>query len=267
MSPILTPVSKRIEWAAPKHENDTNMASVCEREVIMNVFIVKAHPEPASFSGAMAETAVETLTTAGHTVVVSDLYEMAFNPVSGRHNFTSVRDAGYFKQQIEEVHATEVDGFAPDIQVEMDKLLGCDALILLFPLWWFGLPAILKGWVDRVFAMGKIYGGGRWYDNGVLAGKRAMLALTTGGPAPAYAERGINGDIDHILFPINHGMLRFTGFDVLPPFIAWSVAHVDDAGRADYLRQYKERLMALNTTPPIDYPSLNDYDPNTLQLK
>ena len=233
----------------------------------MNIFIVKAHPEPQSFSGAMTSTAVETLTAAGHTVVVSDLYEMGFNPVSGRHNFTSVKDAGYYKQQMEEMHATEVDGFSSDILAEMDKLFACDVLILQFPLWWFGLPAILKGWVDRVFAMGKIYGGGRWYDKGVFAGKRAMLALATGGPAAAYAETGINGDIDKILFPINHGMLRFTGFDVLPPFIAWSAAHVDAGAREDYLKQYRGRLLTLEKTPPIAYPSLNDYDPDTLQLK
>ena len=233
----------------------------------MNVLIVKAHPEPNSFSGAMTETARATLTGAGHTVVVSDLYEMGFNPVSGRHNFTSVSDEGYFKQQIEEMHASEVDGFSLDIAVEMDQLEACDVLILQFPLWWFGLPGILKGWVDRVFAMGRMYGGGRWYDNGVFSGKRALLALTTGGPASAYTETGINGDIDNILFPINHGMLRFTGFDVLPPFIAWSVAHVDDAGRQNYLKRYRDRLLSLATTQPIAYRSLADYDPDTLQLK
>ena len=60
----------------------------------------------------------------------------------------------------------------------MDKLFWCDALILQFPLWWFSLPAMLKGWVDRVFASGgRIYGGGKWYDRGVFAGKRWRTAL------------------------------------------------------------------------------------------
>lgn len=73
----------------------------------------------------------------------------------------------------------------------MDKLFWCDALILQFPLWWFGLPAILKGWVDRVFASGRrIYGGGKWYDRGVFAGKRAMCSVTIGGPPPIYSDRG-----------------------------------------------------------------------------
>jgi NAD(P)H dehydrogenase (quinone) len=102
----------------------------------------------------------------------------------------------------------------------MDKLFWCDVLILQFPLWWFGLPAILKGLVDRVFASsGRIYGGGKWYDRGVLAGKRAMIAATIGGPASMYAEHGLNGPIATILFPVNHGILYFTGFTVVEPFL------------------------------------------------
>ncbi|TIU61547.1 MAG: flavodoxin family protein, partial [Mesorhizobium sp.] len=80
------------------------------------------------------------------------LYAIGFNPISDRRNFTTIRDANYYRQQSEEANAAAHDGFAPDIQAEMGKLFWCDALILQFPLWWFGLPAILKGWVDRVFA-------------------------------------------------------------------------------------------------------------------
>ena len=233
----------------------------------MNVFIVHAHPEPASFNAALTGRAREVLSRKGHPVEISDLYAMPFNPVYGRHNTTTVRDSTFFKPQLEEQHAWEVDGFAPDILAEIEKLERCDVLILQFPLWWFGLPAILKGWVDRVFVMGRIYGGGRWYDKGALRGKRAMLSLTTGGPASMYSADGLNGDINAILYPINHGILRFTGFDVLPPFIAWSAAHVEGAGRRQYLQAYEDRINALTTTPPIVYPGLEDYDPATYRLK
>ena len=233
----------------------------------MNVFIVHAHPEPASFNAAMTKRARIVLERSGHTVQVSDLYAMSFNPVYGRHNYETIKDASYFKPQHEEQHASEVNGFAPDITTEIEKLEWCDTLIMQFPLWWFGLPGILKGWVDRVFVMGRIYGGGRWYDRGVFQGKRAMLSLTTGGPESMYGPDGLNGDINAILYPINHGILRFTGFEVLPPFIAWSAAHVEDGGRQVYLKAYEERLNRLMTTPPIAYPDLNDYDPETYRLK
>jgi NAD(P)H dehydrogenase (quinone) len=236
-------------------------------EVHMNVFIVHAHPEPHSFNAALTDTAVRFLESAGHTVQVSDLYAMQFDPVSDRRNFTSVADAGYFKQQREELHASETGGFAADVLAEIEKLEWCDALILQFPLWWFGMPAILKGWADRILVMGRIYGGGRWYDNGTFAGKRAMLSLTTGGPESIYLSDGLNGDIQQILYPINHGILRFTGFDVLPPFIAWGPAHADNDTRTSYLAAFRQRLVEFDTSEPMAYSSLDAYDPATYQLK
>src|SRR6266852_2561847 len=196
----------------------------------MRVLIVHAHHEPKSFNGAMTRAAVEALTSAGHEVVVSDLYAMGFDP-------------DLLKQQDEEAYAAQHDGFAQDIQAEMDKLFWCDALILQFPLWWFGLPAILKGWVDRVFASGgRIYGGGKWYDRGVFAGKRAMCSLTIGGPPPIYSEHGLNGPIAAILFPINHGMLYFIGFTVIAPFIVHAPVRIGDDERKGYLERYRERV-------------------------
>src|SRR5258708_7662652 len=169
----------------------------------MRVFIVHAHHEPTSFNAAMTATATAALAETGHEVVVSDLYAMGFDPVSDRRNFVTVKDAAYLRQQAEESHAHQHDGFAPEIAAEIEKLFWCDALIFQFPLWWFGLPAILKGWVDRVFALGPVYGGGRRYENGMLAGRRAMCALTTGGPPESYGPAGRNGDIDMLLYPVN----------------------------------------------------------------
>jgi NAD(P)H dehydrogenase (quinone) len=227
----------------------------------MHVFIVHAHHEPESFNSAMTRAATQALRQAGHEVVVSDLYAMGFNPVSDRRNFTTVKDPQHLKQQVEEAYAAAHDGFAPELQAEMDKLFWCDALILQFPLWWFGLPAILKGWVDRVFASGgRIYGGGKWYDRGVFAAKRAMCAVTIGGPAPMYSAHGLNGPIDAILFPINHGILYFTGFSVIEPFLVHGPARISQGERVAHLARYRERVLGLAAAPTIAYPKLADYD-------
>lgn len=229
----------------------------------MRIFIVHAHHEPQSFNGAMTRAAIAALTSAGHETRVSDLYAMGFDPVSDRRNFVTVRDPVRLRQQAEEAHAVEHDGFAPELQAEMDKLFWCDVLILQFPLWWFGLPAILKGWVDRVFASGgRIYGGGRWYDRGVFVGKRAMCSLTIGGAAPIYSERGLNGSIEAILFPIQHGMLYFTGFTVIEPFIVHSPARLGEAERQSHLARYRDRVLTLASAPTLIYPKLSDYDEN-----
>ena len=218
----------------------------------MNVFVVLAHPEPLSFNGSMFRMAVDVLMKAGHEVKASDLYAMQFDPVSGRHNFTTVKDPNYFRPQIEEMHATEAKGFAEDIESEIQKIEWCDLMIWQFPLWWFGLPGILKGWVDRVFAMGRTYGGGRIYGSGVFRGKRALLSLTTGGPSSAYVKGGLQGDIDAILRPIQRGMLQFVGFDVLAPQIIYGPVRMEQEQRNDLLAGFAHRLEDIDSEKPID---------------
>ena len=87
----------------------------------MRVFIVFAHPEPRSFNGALFHTAVDSLRSVGHEVTVSDLYAMGFDPVSSRANFTSVRDSGYYKQQLEELIRRE----------DLDRIQKIEALRVL----------------------------------------------------------------------------------------------------------------------------------------
>jgi putative NADPH-quinone reductase len=218
----------------------------------MNAFIIYAHAEPKSLNGAMFRMAQDTLRAAGHTVKVSDLYSMKFDPVSDRRNFASVKNAEYFKQQIEELHAKEVGGFAPDVEAELRKMEWCDLMIWQFPLWWFGLPGILKGWADRVFAMGRTYGGERFYEDGVFKGKRALLSLTTGGPEAVYQKGEWNGDIHAILRPIQRGILRFTGWDVLAPNLVYAPVRVSDEERQASLKSWAARLRNLENERPVE---------------
>lgn len=218
----------------------------------MKVFVVYWHPEPRSFNAAMFQTACATLTAAGHEVRISDLHEMRFDPVSSRKNFTTVKDPNYLKPQIEEMHATEMNGFSEDIESEIRKIEWCELMIWQFPLWWFGLPAVLKGWVDRVFAMGRTYGGGRIYQSGVFCGKRALLSLTTGGPEDAYRKGAFNGDIAGILRPVHRGMLQFVGFDVLEPQIVYGPVRLTDEQRKQQLAAYAVRLQQIARESPID---------------
>lgn len=226
----------------------------------MRVFIVHAHHEPTSFNGAMTREATVVLRAAGHEVLVSDLYAMGFDPVSDRRNFVTVRNPNRLKQQDEEEYASVHDGYVPELQAEMDKLVWCDVLIFQFPLWWLGMPAILKGWVDRVFAVGRAYGGGRYFDRGVFSGKRAMCAVTVGGQVPVYTEVGIYGPIASILFPIHHGILSFAGFTVIEPFVVYGPSRIGEERRAAYLASYGKRLLAAETTTTIPGPSVADYE-------
>jgi NAD(P)H dehydrogenase (quinone) len=87
-----------------------------------------------------------------------------------------------------------------------------------------------------------------------------MCALTIGGPPSMYADNGLNGPIDAILFTINHGMLYFTGFTVIEPFLVHSPVRKSDAERAAELSRYRERVLSLRTAPTLRYAKLADYD-------
>jgi NAD(P)H dehydrogenase (quinone) len=243
----------------------------------MNVFIVHAHPEPRSLNGALKSFMLEHLQRSGHAVQVSDLYAMSWKPQLDAGDFPDRPPGTRLDPALDSQRAYERGTQSADIADEQAKLRWADAVLLQFPLWWFSVPAILKGWVERVFAHGFAYGVGehsdrRWgdrYGEGVMAGKRAMLVLTTGGWASHYGARGINGPIDELLFPIQHGILFYPGFDVLPPFLVYRASKVDDAAFSQITTALGQRLDTLATTTPIAYRSQNagDYEIPSMTLR
>lgn len=118
----------------------------------MNVLIVFAHPEQKSLSASLRDVAVRELEAVGHTVQVSDLYAMRWKSEIDRADFPSLAPDERLLPVAASKHAFDSDTLTADVKAEIEKLLWADTLILQFPLWWFTMPAILKGWVDRVFA-------------------------------------------------------------------------------------------------------------------
>lgn len=229
----------------------------------MNVLIVYAHPEPKSFNSAMRDLAVETLRGAGHEVVVSDLYAMRFNAVVGEGDFLGERaDPEFLAIAAEQTKAIQTNTLAPDIVAEQKKLARADLLILQFPIWWFGMPAIMKGWADRVFARGFAYIAGRKYDTGMFKGKAAIVSATTGTSADTYAPDGIDGDIHSVLWPVHNGLLRYSGFDVIEPYVAYMPGRVSAEQRQAYLDGYRQRLLDLDAAPRLFFHPAQDYGPN-----
>jgi NAD(P)H dehydrogenase (quinone) len=243
----------------------------------MKVLLVFAHPEQRSLNAALRDVAIKELETQGHEVRVSDLYADSWKPHVDRADFPLLAQDARFIPVAASKDAFAADSLTEDVRAEIEKLLWADALILQFPLWWFSMPAILKGWIDRVFAYGFAYGVGehsdkRWgdrYGEGTLAGRRAMLIVTAGGWEEHYAARGVNGPIDDLLFPINHGILYYPGYDVLPPFVVYRVDRLDEADFEPLARRLRERMRTLATTPPIQYRQQNggDYLIPSMQLR
>lgn len=243
----------------------------------MNILLVLAHPEAASLNGSLHRFMLEHLTAIGHSVQVSDLYAMRWKPALDADDFPARDTAARFDPVLDSLHAFETGTQTVDIAGEQEKLLWADAVILQFPLWWYSMPAILKGWVERIYAYGFAYGLGEhsdthWGDRfgeGVMAGKRAMLVVTTGGWASHYAPRGINGTMDDLLFPIQHGILYYPGFDVLPPYVVHRTNKIDDAAYARITGELGRQLDTLFTAEPIPFRPQNagDYEIPALTLR
>lgn len=226
----------------------------------MNVLIVHAHNEPQSFSTALCQLAEETLHGQGHAVKVSDLYAMNWNPVASAADFGARANPDYLVYALEQREGAKAKTLAADIQAELDKLLWADLVIFNFPIYWFSAPAILKGWFDRVLVSGICYGGKRFYDQGGLAGKKALVTVTLGGRDHMFGEGAIHGPLEDMLRPILRGTLAYTGMSVLPPFVAWHVPYISTEARQDFLRQYQERLQHLENDQPLEFVRLDQFD-------
>ena len=215
-----------------------------------SVLIVTAHPEPASFNHALTARAAAALRAAGHEVVLSDLHAEGFDPAAGRHDFTGAADPARFHYQSEQAHACRTGGFAPDIAREQARLEAADLLILQFPLWWGGPPAMLKGWIDRVLAYGFAYVDGARFETGLFRGRRAALSVTTGGTPARFAEDGVYGPIEAILRPVRRLALEYMGFEVAEPFVAHGVPRLPAEARAALLEDWAARAVALAALEP-----------------
>jgi NAD(P)H dehydrogenase (quinone) len=232
---------------------------------VKKVLIVHAHPEPASLTRQLVEVSVQALREQGHEVLLSDLYGMHWKAAFDAHDFPTRADPDRLSFVTESGYSYSSGRQATDIAAEQRKLLAADAVILQFPLWWFGMPAILKGWVDRVFAYGLAYGfksaGNRYrYGDGGFKGKRALLSVTVGGPAEDYSPRGINGPLDQLLFPITHGTLFFPGMDVLPTYAVYGTGSITAADVAAAKTAWRSRLERLFQDAPIPFRPQNGGD-------
>lgn len=229
---------------------------------------VYVHPDERSFNRQLFDAGRAALEPT-HDVVTSDLYAMGFNPA-----LTSA-DLGDFAREddpfLDRWARAYAEGQLPaDVRVEQQKLLDADLVVLQFPLWWYSVPAMLKGWFDRVFASGFGFdvtdpatGLPRKYGDGVLVGKRALISVSLGEGLRAIAPRGISGDLDSLLFSLTHGTLFYAGISPLPLHI---IADADDLGPADVDREIKrftDRIAGLADETPTPYRTMSsgDYRP------
>lgn len=226
----------------------------------MKAHIVLAHPEPQSYNAHLAQTARAALERQGWAVTVSDLYQIDFDPAERAGHYAARLDPARFDVQAEQRHASAAGVVPPDVAAEIARLEQADLLILQYPMWWHLPPAMLKGWLDRVFIYGDVYTSTQRFEHGRFAGKRAMLSVTVGTSAATYAHDGRSGDIDLLLWPVNFS-LAYVGYTVLTPFVAYGVEaglrYSDPAEVQERLRrtadQFAARMADLDQIPALPF--------------
>jgi NAD(P)H dehydrogenase (quinone) len=209
---------------------------------------------------SLRDTARDALMADGWTVDVQDLYAEGFDPVARGSDFLRREAPAHLNYAREQRHAAQTGTLAPDITQSFERLMAADLLVLTFPLWWFSVPAMMKGWFDRVLLCGPVYGGRRFYSRGGMKGRRALIGVSLGGRETMFGPDAVHPDIETLLMPVLRGTLGYAGFDVLPPFVAWHVPYVDDAGRRRMLKGWHEHVGEAHRLPVLPMPDLSRFD-------
>lgn len=226
-----------------------------------NVLIVHAHPEPKSFCTAMAHAAIEEFEGRSCSVTLSDLYAQRFNPVASANDFESRSDPDYLVYSLEQRHGLKQGTLNAEIVREVDRVLAADTVVFVFPVYWFSTPAILKGWIDRVFLSGAFYGGKRIYQRGSMVGKRAVTAITLGGRDHMFGPRALHGELVRgMMRHFFQGTLGYVGFDVVEPFVGYHVPYCPDAERDRIMSDWRAYIATLDQQPLMKMPDLARFD-------
>lgn len=230
------------------------------------VLWVSAHPDPHSLTATLRTAALDHLRAQGHAVTESDLYALGWDPVLTDGDLGGRTERSLSERQ---KSATLGGSLSADIRREQDKVWAADTVVLQFPLWWYGMPAILKGWFDRVFTAGFAFGlkdpetgRVRKYGDGGLVGRRVLTVVAAGDRPESLGPRGMSGSLEDVLWPLLHGTVHYTGMDPLRPHLVASADRVDEAAFAEERRRLLERLDGLATEDAIRFRTLasGDYD-------
>lgn len=162
----------------------------------MNHLVILAHPREGSFTRDICDIYIRTVRALGHAVILRDLYAMKFNPVAS----------------VEDLNGNRTGKIPEDIKVEQGHLLWADVIALFHPIWWIDRPAILKGYIDRVFAFGFAYGYGPNGPIGMIKGKRSIIFSSAGSTQDHFDQSGKMGAIR---VAQDMGTMEFCGIDMI----------------------------------------------------
>ncbi|WP_314957614.1 NAD(P)H-dependent oxidoreductase [Bradyrhizobium cosmicum] len=227
----------------------------------MRVHLVHAHPEPNSFVSAMRDVVIDELKAASAVITICDLYRDDFNPVLSGNDFISRSRPDYLVYTLEQRHGYTNATLASDVAREAENVLAADLIVFTFPIFWFSVPAILKGWIDRVLLCGPMHSGNRgFYDLGGLSGRRTFTAMALGGRRNMFGPDSLHGELETgMMRHFFQGTLGYVGLTVHKPFVAYHVPYITDHERQEQLQDLRIHLRDLDRQPTLKFPELGNF--------
>jgi len=160
----------------------------------MNILIVFSHPMRDSFTGKVLDSFVSGLEESGHQVEIADLYREGFQPIMQEADFAQFHD-----QPMPE-----------DVLREQARFERCDAFALIFPIWWWSFPAMLKGWIERVFSAGWAFKLTDDPEGSMLDSRKALVLCCAGGSSAMFKKYGTDDVLEKT---IKTGVMEYCGVD------------------------------------------------------
>ena len=165
----------------------------------MRHLIIYAHPNEQSLNYHFLQTVTESLESQNQEIRIRDLYRTGFDPVLSLADMQGQR-AGKVSE---------------DVQTEQEHISWADQITFIYPIWWTGMPAIMKGYIDRVFSYGFAYRYDSGVQKGLLKGKKAVVINTHGKSNEEYERMGMDKALS---LTSDGGIFIYSGFEIIRHF-------------------------------------------------
>lgn len=189
----------------------------------MKHLIIFAHPNnQTSFNQAILEQAIKASQEQGIETQVRDLYAIDFNPILSW----------------EELQAAQQKITPAEIRYEQELIDQADLITLIYPLWWMGFPAILKGYLDRILSHGFAYKTENGVSVGLLHGKKMQQFITIGNNLQKYQELGFSQSLQNCLID---GLFNYCGITDIDHCLFGDIHILDEQTRQNILQEVREK--------------------------
>ena len=165
----------------------------------MKHLIIYAHPNEVSLNNHFRQIVEKILREQNHEVEVIDLYQIGFNPVLS----------------LEDMEGQRRGTVNEEVRKEQEYIAWADAITFIYPIWWTGMPGIMKGYIDRVFSYGFAYRYDQGVQKGLLGGKSAYIINSHGKSASEYEQIGMDNALK---LTSDKGIYTYCGFEIQQHF-------------------------------------------------